>query len=65
MSGTSIHGRSTSSTQRKPKCSCGKEGIYDEFWDRYYCPESGTWLEDKCKDVNCKICISCPEIHKL
>lgn len=60
------HGRTHLGPNRKPMCSCGAEGIRDEKFDAYYCPNSGTWLESKCSDPKCPFhCSERPEVRSI
>ncbi|HUQ85075.1 MAG TPA: hypothetical protein VM077_02020 [Candidatus Limnocylindrales bacterium] len=44
------------------KCkNCKTLRIYYEKYDRYFCPKCNIWLESKCDDPNCEVCITIPE----
>ena len=58
------HGRAHSGPMRRPMCLCGAEGLRDEKFDAYYCPNSRVWLEDKCNEPECENCVNRPEIHQ-
>jgi hypothetical protein len=60
---TPTHGRAEPEPARRPTCLCGKQGVRDDKHDAYYCPESGTWLEDGCDDPTCFMCKGRPP-HK-
>ena len=43
------------------KCKkCGKERIYYEEYDSYFCPHCNVWLEETCKGPNCEFCSKRP-----
>lgn len=50
------HGRGDMALKRVPACTCGATGVRDEKHDAYYCPISGTWLEETCTDRGCEFC---------
>lgn len=63
--GDPAHGRARPGPMRHPECLCGARGLRDEKHDAYYCPESGTWLEEACDDPKCAFCLQRPEIKKV
>ncbi len=40
---------------------CGKEAVYSEEYDAYYCDVCDAWLEDVCTDYECNYCNGRPE----
>ena len=40
--------------------SCGGEKQYSNKYDAYYCELCNKWLEDRCADTECELCISRP-----
>lgn len=59
------HGRASWGAMRRPACLCGQFGVRDEEFEAYYCPTTGTWLESKCSDPNCRWCTVRPDKKEL
>jgi hypothetical protein len=48
-----------SKLKRIPCDVCGTSD-YNELYDAYYCIKCDKWLEPKCNDVDCSICLKRP-----
>jgi len=45
-----------------PDCDkCGKQGVYYEKYDSYFCEDCNVWLEDTCEGLDCRFCVSRPD----
>lgn len=46
---------------RKPICLCGRAGVLIELYDTYACEACNKWLEKKCSDDKCEMCVALPD----
>ena len=51
-------------TQRSGGQACFLKPVYVPEYDAMYCPKHMVWIEQKCKDQNCKYCASRPSSPK-